>query len=150
MCDGAGSPVSVSHALAMLHRALDHLNAAGVASLPSGVQAEALRSLERAEAKHTSARSRVLAAFTTQGGFEDDGHGTARTWLKWQTQITSSAAASAVGWARRLAAHLGEVAQVPAGPEVDLPGVEQQWAGVGQHLLAQVAGPALLADLGQG
>src|SRR5215471_11770304 len=105
MCDGAGSPVSVSHALAMLHRALDHLNAADVASLPSGVQAEALRALERAEAKHTSARSRVLAAFTTRGGYEDDGHGTARTWLKWQTQITSSAAAGAVGWARRLAAH---------------------------------------------
>src|SRR5690242_21623843 len=42
---------------------------------------------------------------------------------------------------------LGEVAQVPAGPGVDLLGVEQQRAGVGQHLLAQVAGPALLADL---
>jgi hypothetical protein len=39
MRDGAGSPVSVSHALGMLHRALDHLNAADVASLPSSVQA---------------------------------------------------------------------------------------------------------------
>ena len=35
MCEDAGSPLSVSHALAMLHRALDHLNAADVASLPS-------------------------------------------------------------------------------------------------------------------
>jgi len=82
MCDGEGSPTSMSQALGMLHRALDHLNAADVASLPSGVQAEALRALERAQAKHTSARGRVLAAFAAQGGFEDDGHGTARTWLK--------------------------------------------------------------------
>ncbi len=105
MCDGEGSLASVSQALAMLHRALDHLNAADVASLPSGVQAEALRALERAEAKHTSARGRVLAAFAAQGGYEDDGQGTARTWLKWQTRITTSAAAGAVGWARRLSAH---------------------------------------------
>ena len=73
MCDGEGSPTSMSQALGMLHRALDHLNAADVASLPSGVQAEALRALERAQAKHTSARGRVLAAFAAQGGFEDDG-----------------------------------------------------------------------------
>ena len=32
------------------------------------------------------------------------GHG-ARTWLKWQTRITGGAAAGAVGWVRRLAAH---------------------------------------------
>src|SRR5499425_748856 len=104
MCDGEGSPTSVSQALAMLHRALDHLNAADVASLPSGVQADALRALERAEAKHTAARGRVLGAFAAQGGDEDDGHGTARTWLRWQTRTTTSAAAAAVSWARRLAA----------------------------------------------
>ena len=105
VCDGADSPVSVSQALGMLDRALDHLNAADVASLPAGVQTEALRALEGAEAKHTAARGRVLAAFAAQGGCEDDGHGTARAWLKWQTRITASAAAGAVGWARRLAAH---------------------------------------------
>jgi hypothetical protein len=89
----------------MLGRALDHLNAADVASLPAAVQAEALRALGRAEAKHTAARARVLGAFAAQGGCEDDGHGTARTWLKWQTRITAGAAAGAIGWARRLAAH---------------------------------------------
>ena len=35
MCDGEGSPTSVGQALVMLDRALDHLNAADVASLPS-------------------------------------------------------------------------------------------------------------------
>jgi hypothetical protein len=105
MCDGRGLPGSVTEALALLDSALDHLNSADVASLPAQVQAEALRALGRAEAKHTAARSRVLSAFAAQGGFEDDGHGTARTWLKWQTRVTHGAAAAAMGWARRLSAH---------------------------------------------
>ena len=105
MCDGTGQPAGVAEALAMLGRALDHLNAADVASLPASVQAEALRALGRAEAKHTAARARVLGAFAAQGGCEADGHGTARIWLKWQTRITTGAAAGAIGWARRLAAH---------------------------------------------
>jgi len=53
--------------------------------------------LEQAEARHTAARSRVLAAFAAQGGCEDDGHGTARSWLKWQTRVTAGAAAGADG-----------------------------------------------------
>jgi Domain of unknown function (DUF222)/HNH endonuclease len=103
MCDGA--PSGVAEALSMLDRSLTYLATADTASLPVAAQAEALRSLERAEARHTAARSRVLGAFAGQGGFEDDGHGTARTWLKWQTRITTGAAAAAVAWARRLAAH---------------------------------------------
>jgi hypothetical protein len=105
VCGDAGQPVSVTEALRMLGRALDHLNTADAASLPASVQAEALRALERAEAKGTAARARVLAAFAGQAAYEDDGHGSARTWLKWQTRVTSGAAAGAVGWVRRLAAH---------------------------------------------
>ncbi len=56
MCDDRCLPGSVTEALALLNRALDHLNAADVASLPAGVQAEALRALGRAEAKHTAAQ----------------------------------------------------------------------------------------------
>src|SRR6266566_8400852 len=98
MCHREGSRGGMAEALAMLDRALDHLNTADAASLPAAVQAEALRALERAEAKHTAARARVLAAFAGQGGFADDGHGTARAWLKWQTRVTAGAAAGAVGW----------------------------------------------------
>ena len=105
MCDSEGSPTGVAEALALMERALDHLNTADVASLPASVQAEALRALGRAEAKHTAARARVLGAFAAQGGYEDDGHGTARTWLKWQTRVTHGAAVAAVASARRLAAH---------------------------------------------
>src|SRR5215472_2119598 len=105
MCDGLGQPVCVSDALVMLDRALDHLNSADAGSLPSGVQAEALRALEQAAAKHTAARARVLAAFAGQATYEDDGQGSARTWLKWQCRVTDRAASGAVGWARRLSAH---------------------------------------------
>jgi hypothetical protein len=105
MCDKPAEPSSVTEALAMLDRALDHLSAADAASLPAVVQAEALRALERAVAKHTVARARVLAAFAGQAAYEDDGQGSARTWLKWQTRVTPRAAAGAVGWMRRLATH---------------------------------------------
>ena len=104
MC-GAQDPATIDAALDMLDRALDALNAADVASAPATIQAQALRALQRAEAKHTAARARTLAAFTARRGYEDDGHGSARVWLKWQTQITSGAAAGAVAWMRRLAAH---------------------------------------------
>src|SRR5215470_17372872 len=105
MCDGLGQPASVTEALAMIDRGFDHLNAADAASLPASIQAEALRRLGRAQAKHTAAHARVLAAFAGQAAYEDDGHGSARTWLRWQTRVTAGAAAGAVGWARRLAAH---------------------------------------------
>jgi Domain of unknown function (DUF222)/HNH endonuclease len=105
VCDGPQPPADVSEALVMLDRALDALNNADAGSLPVVAQAEMLRALGTAEAKQTAARARVLAAFTDQDGYEDDGHGSARMWLKWQTRITPGAAAGAVGWARRLAAH---------------------------------------------
>src|SRR5215472_9922683 len=115
MCDGLGQPVCVSDALVMLDRALDHLNSADAGSLPSGVQAEALRALERAAAKHTAARARVLAAFAGQAAYEDDGHGSARTWLKWQARVTAGAAAGAIGWVRRLDAHPAIAGALAAG-----------------------------------
>src|SRR5436309_766112 len=79
--------------------------AADAALWPTDVQAQVLRTLERAESMHTAARARVLASFAAQDGYESDGQGSARTWLKWQTRVTKGAAVAAVGWARRLAAH---------------------------------------------
>src|SRR5215471_4125858 len=104
MCGGQ-EPANVAEALSMLDRALDALTNADADSLPMPVQAQALRALERAEARHTAARARFLAAFTAQDGYEDDGQGSARMWLRWQTRITRAAGAGAVGWMRRLAAH---------------------------------------------
>jgi hypothetical protein len=95
----------VRQALAQLQGALDFLNTCDAASLPGEVQAQVLRELECAESRQTAARARYLTAFTAQAQYEADGQGTARAWLTWQTQVTSGAAAGAVGWARRLAAH---------------------------------------------
>ena len=156
VCDPQ-QPVSVGAALVTLERALDALNAADVASVPAVVQAQALRALERAEAKHTAARARVLAAFTAQDGYEDDGQGSARMWLRWQTQVTKAAAVSAVGWMRRLTAHPVVAAALTEGQ------ISASWAravcgwsdrlphemreDADQILAAAAAGGAELADL---
>src|SRR5260370_373966 len=91
--------------MAMAQAALGWLAGADAASLTSAEQADTLRALERAQSLHTAARARVLRAFDAQGGYEDDGHGSARNWLKWQTGITGGAAAAALAWMRRLPAH---------------------------------------------
>jgi hypothetical protein len=122
VCDAPAKPVSVAEALGMLERALDHLNAADAGSLPSSVQAQALRVLERAEAKQTAARARMLGAFAGQAAYEDDGQGSARSWLRWQTRVTTGAAAGAVGWVRRLERHPVIAAALAAGD------LSQSWA----------------------
>lgn len=102
------SPQQVSgpaEALDLLESALDYLNGCDVASLPTAVQAELLRGLERAQSRHTAARSRALSAFAAQRGHEDDGQHSARAWLTWQARVTGGAAAAAVAWSRRLADH---------------------------------------------
>ncbi len=98
-------PATPGEATAMVLAGLGWLASADLASAPAGVQAECLRALERAESVQVAARSAVLSAFDAQCGYQDDGQGTARTWLRWQTRITDSAASAAVGWMRRLDAH---------------------------------------------
>ena len=76
-----------------------------MADWPAEALAGCLRALGRAESAQLAARSRVMAAFNAQGGFEADGQATIRTWLRWQTQITGAASGAATGWMRRLAVH---------------------------------------------
>jgi Domain of unknown function (DUF222) len=110
VCTGQ-EPGSVTEALAAVRAGLAFLNRAPAADLPGPVLAGCLRELAAAEAAHTAAHARLLAAFAASGGHEDDGQQSARAWLTWQTKVTSGAAAGAVGWARRLAAYpaLGQV-----------------------------------------
>jgi hypothetical protein len=116
------APASAEQAVAMVTAGLGWLATTDTASLPTAVQAECLRGLERAAAIHTAARSRALAAFHAQRGYEDDGLGSARTWLTSQMQITGNAACGALGWMRRLAAH-PSVADALAGGEIS-----ESWA----------------------
>jgi hypothetical protein len=98
-------PQTAAQAAAMATAALGWLAAADPAALTSGEQADCLRGLERAASMHTAARARVLAGFCAGGGYEGDGHGSAKSWLRWQTRVTPGAAAGAMGWMRRLSAH---------------------------------------------
>ena len=100
-----GGPESAADAVAMVLTGLGWLAAADLASAPPTALAEVLRGLERAVSVHTAARSRALAAFTAQAGHEEDGHGSPRTWLCWQTKVTRPAASAALAWARRLKEH---------------------------------------------
>jgi len=98
-------PSSAAQAVAMARAGLSWLAAADASALTGGELGECLRGLERAEAVQTAARANVLAAFCSEGGYQDDGHGSAKTWLRWQTRVTAGAAAGALGWMRRLARH---------------------------------------------
>ena len=81
------------------------LAGADAAALTTSEQAECLHLLEQAESAHTAARASVLAAFRAADGCRDDGHPSAKTWLRWKTQITPGAATGAMKSMRRLAAH---------------------------------------------
>ena len=150
-------PSGVADAMAMVRTGLASLAAADPTELPAAVQAECLRFLERAESMQTAARASVLAAFTNHGGYEDDGQGSERSWLQWQTRITRAAAAGAVGWMRRLRDHPAvadalKVAQISSSWarlicdwSDQLP--EAARADADLILLAAAAGGAGLADL---
>jgi hypothetical protein len=89
----------------MARAALAWLAGTDAAALTAAERAECLRILEQAESARTAARASILSAFRASDDCRDDGHGSARTWLTWQTRITDGAATGAMGWMRRLAAH---------------------------------------------
>ena len=146
-------------AAAMAQAWLGDLAAMDAGALTAVEQADCLRALERAESVHTAARAKILAAFHAGAGYQDDGHGSAKTWLAWQTRVTRGAAAGAVGWMRRLAAHPAVGAALAAGE------MSCSWAkhvcgwsdllpeasrgAADEILLAAAAGGADLADLAQ-
>ena len=101
----AGGPSSAGEAVGMVLAGLGWLARAETASVPVPVLAGWLRELERAQSMHAAARAAVLAAFAARRGYEDDGQGSPRTWLTWQTRVTRPAANAAVASARRLAEH---------------------------------------------
>ena len=100
-----GGLTTAAEALAAVEAGLGFLAAADLAGWPAEALAGCLRALGRAESAQLAARSRAMAAFNAQGGFEADGQPTVRTWLRWQTQITNAASYGATGWMRRLAVH---------------------------------------------
>ncbi|MGO9780304.1 MAG: hypothetical protein ACLPQY_11150, partial [Streptosporangiaceae bacterium] len=98
-------PSSTVQALAMVRAGLGYLTSCDAASLGTSAQAEALIGLEQAEAQHTAARAKILAAFSAQQGHHADGQYGPASWLRIFTRVTNGAAAGAVKWAKRVAAH---------------------------------------------
>ena len=98
-------PSGAGEAVEMLLAGFGWLARADLGSVPVAVQAECLRQLGRVQSVQAAAQAAVLSAFDYQGGFADDGQGSSRGWLIWQTQASLGAAGDAVGWMRRLRAH---------------------------------------------
>ena len=117
MCTAAEAPApsSTGQALAMVRAGLGYLAGCDAGSLGTSAQAEALIGLEHAEAQHTAARAKILAAFTAQQGYEADGYYGAASWLRAITRVTKGAAGAATGWARRLSGHPVIAAALAAG-----------------------------------
>ena len=152
------APSSAAQALAMVRAGLGYLSSCDAASLGTSAQAEALIGLEQAEAQHTAARAKLLAAFSGQQGHQADGQYGPAAWLRAVTKITNGAASGAVKWARRLAAHPLIAAALAAGQ------LSSSWArtlcewtdqlpadrraDADAILLAAARGGAGLADLG--
>ncbi len=89
----------------MVLAGLSWLAGADMTGVPAVVQADCLRGLERARSVQAAAHAAVLGAFDAGCGYEDDGSRSPRTWLMWQTRVTSATATASVGWARRLRGH---------------------------------------------
>ena len=81
-----------------------------------------LARLQRAQAKLTAVNAAVLSAFTAQGGYEPDGHRSARAWLIGKTGISKGAAGGAVGWQKRLTRHRRIAETMTAGD------ISESWA----------------------
>ena len=105
-----------------------------------------------AESRQAAAHAKVLAAFSVPGGgLAGDGHRSARVWLTWQTQATRRAAATRVGWMRRLQAH-PLVAAALAGGAVSLSWAHQvcDWTDRLPSQVRDSADGELLAAAGAG
>jgi hypothetical protein len=113
--DTAPAFASETDALQMLDSALAYLAAADPTQMPTGIQAQALTALERADARSTAARAAILAAFTASQGYCQDADYSPRSWLIHQTRVTKGTASDHVGWGRRIRSHPRVLAALAAG-----------------------------------
>ena len=109
-----GGPANAAEALAAVRAGLEYLATADPTELTTDEQADCIRGLAAAESVHLAAASRLLAGFDTANGYAAYGQISARAWLRWQTRVTSPAAAAATGWMRRLAGHPAVAAALAA------------------------------------
>ena len=102
---GAAPAGSVGEAMSMVLTGLRRLADADMSDVPMSVRADCLRQLEQAKSVQTVAQASILLAFDRDRGYEEDGQGSSRTWLTWQTGVTRQDASVSIGWMRRLREH---------------------------------------------
>jgi hypothetical protein len=150
-------PGSTQEAIAAVTAGLRYLARVDAPALGAAGQARCLRALEAAEAVHTAARVNMLAAFSSGVGYADDGCGSVRSWLVWQTRVTRGAAAGSHAWLRRLRGHR-PVGEALAAGTISVSWARKicEWTGrlpeqaredADAILLAAAAGGASLGDL---
>ncbi|HEY2264661.1 MAG TPA: DUF222 domain-containing protein, partial [Streptosporangiaceae bacterium] len=96
---------SATEALEVARAGLRFVAMADAAAMTAAERAACLRSLEKADAAATAARTTVLRPFGAGQDYADDGDYSACSWLEHRTQITRGAAADHTGWAKRAEAH---------------------------------------------
>lgn len=105
MCTEVEQLGSAREALAAVRAGLRYLTNIDAAELTTTEQADCLRGLAAAESMQLAAKASMIAAFNASDGYADDGQLTVKSWLRWQTRVTSAAARAATAWSRRLATH---------------------------------------------
>ncbi len=114
----APAPASETDALDMLDSALAYLATADPTQMPTAIQAGCLTALERADARTTAARARILAAFTAAQGHCEDGDYSARSWLIHKTRVTKGTAVEHTGWSGRTRTHPRIIAALADGDDL--------------------------------
>ena len=109
------SPGSADEALEMLQSAMGYLAAADATAMTAEEQARCLRTLERATAVGTAARTSVLCAFAAAQGYSADADYSPRAWLIHKTGVTKATAVAYTAWTRRAAGHQQVFAALTAG-----------------------------------
>jgi hypothetical protein len=106
---------SAADALDMVHAGLAFLASADATAMTAAERAACLRSLERADAVATAARTSVLGAFGAGQDYADDGDYSPFSWLLHRTRVTRGTAAEHTGWVRRGTEHPAVHAALGAG-----------------------------------
>jgi hypothetical protein len=88
---------SVDEALGAARSAWMYLAAADASQLPATVTAEVLRELEKLDAAEAAVRGRLLWHFDLQRGFEGEGYGGVRNFVRYGTIVTKGQADAHVG-----------------------------------------------------
>jgi Domain of unknown function (DUF222) len=95
----------VGEALGAAMSAWRYLAAADAAELPAGVTAEILRALEKLDSAEAAVRGRLLWHFDVQRGYDGEGFGGVRSFIRFGTRVTKGQADAHVGLMRARDAH---------------------------------------------